>query len=47
MRTLEEILHTPVLLLTDDEIGMLDADERGSSPIGATIAASANTATRT
>ena len=26
MRTLKEIRHTPVLLLTDDEIGMLDPD---------------------
>lgn len=26
MKTLEEIRRTPVLLLTDDEIGMLDPD---------------------
>jgi hypothetical protein len=26
MRSLDEIRRTPVLLLTDDEIGMLDAD---------------------
>jgi hypothetical protein len=26
MRTPEEIRHTPVLLLTDEEIGTLDAD---------------------